>query len=220
MISTLVVICAGLAVLVIGLVIGNSRRSSRLRRMATARLDEDEKLAERITADAKGKASSSYWSCKSTTAGRSLIMSLAARARMLCGEARRVCEFDPEEAMELERQSRAALFAAETLLHYADTEVVPLIGRMRDAVEMTHCRAAELRRLLAGLLTPIRQDPAVEETAERIDRLHNALEAYRPTIAGAPVTALKTLNKQLRVMNEALAVIHSPVGIGILADDD
>jgi len=196
----------GLALATLGLWRQNSAARSKRRQLALTRLENDEmtarSMAERINTKMKGQ----YWSCHSTSRALSLAAGLVKKSRKLIDAARTVSQGNPEKALDLEAQARGTLATVETLLDYVESQVVALIGRVRDSVDETHRQAVDLRVAVDELVVVRIEagDAALVETRQRIALLENALKAGRVSIASAPVTSLRALNTQLRVMNEAL----------------
>jgi hypothetical protein len=170
------------------------------------RLEAGEKAAREAAERIRAKANGRYWSCHSTSRALSLAAGLVKKSRSLIAAARVVNAKNPDKAMDLEAQARIALGSVDTLIDYVDSQVTALIGRVRDSVDETHRQAVDLRVAVDELITARIEagDSPLLETKQRIDLLENALKAGRTMIASAPVTSLRALNTQLRVMNEAL----------------
>jgi hypothetical protein len=196
----------GLVLVTLSLWRQNSAASSKRRKLALSRLEEDETSARSMAERINAKIGKQYWSCHSTSRALSLAAGLVKKSRKLIAAARTVSQGNPEKALDLEGQARGILSSIETLLDYVDSQVLALIGRVRDGVGETHRQAVDLRVAVDDLIVARIEagDMALVETRQRITLLENALKAGRASIASAPVTTLRALNTQLRVMNEAL----------------
>jgi len=211
--TALVLISGGSALIAIGLLIREQRRVARFQRQLSERLNADVELIDALTARLRDKTSRPYWSCRSTAEARGITAGLIVKARKAVKAARENKRRYPEMADELERQAWSYLGAADLLLDYIDAQVVPLIGRVRREVEILHGEAACLRAQLSDWFGRSGQaGRELDDAARRVAMLENALQAYRSSIAGTPVTVLKSLNTQFGVMNEALGRIISDTG--------
>jgi len=213
MITSLALIAAGLAVMVIGLLVRDGRRESRSRRSLLDCLDAHEESALKLLAAIKGKSRLPYWSCQSTSRARGLAVGLLSQSRTAINCARAAAEQDPDLSAVFEKRAYSLLNEAGTIMRLAETELVPLIDRMRQGVEILHGEASSTRDLIDRWLKSRPDGAAFPEAAQRIAKLANALKAHELSIGSAPVTTLRSLNVQFRVMNEVLEQIV-PSGAG------
>lgn len=196
----------GLALATIGYWRQAATERSRRQKLVTARLEEAESLARAAADKIRSKAGGRYWHCHSTSRALSLAAGLVKKSRVLMAAARKVNDRDPDKALDLEMQARGVLGGVDTLIDYVDAQVTALIGRVRDCVDETHRQAVDIRVAVDELIAARIEagDSPLLETKQRIEMLEKGLQAGRLTIASAPVTSLRALNIQLRVMNEAL----------------
>ena len=178
-------------------------RQRELRRKAERRIADDEILATLLLGTLEMKAKEPYWSCQSTTRARVIAADLIANAQKAAESA---CEALPREfnrSIKMERLARAKLSAAMHTLWLAEGELVPLIDRMRQAVDGCHEQVTELQRLLAELAERrAAEGRPADEAAARIEGVGAALAKHcGPNIAAAPVTTLRTINALVHTLN-------------------
>ncbi len=197
----------------IGCSIGYGLCLARARRRSLAalglRLSEDEGQAAALRKRLKPERPfTAEWTCQSVGEARNKAWRLVCQANRMIALARKTASAETAMAETYERDARLALRSAAAILDYCDCDVVALIGRMRQAVDGVHELAVELRQVALDRLDALAacgRPRSVE--AERLRILANALQAGKPMIATQPVTTLRALNTQLRVIKDVLAAV-------------
>lgn len=184
-----------------------------LRQQMERRLADDEIMAQLLRGTLDTKAKEPYWSCQSTTRARAIAADLIKNAQEAIGTARESRQEGLGGSIKLERRARSKLSAAMHILWLTEGELVPLIDRMRQAVEDTHVRALETHELAADLLSGLEaRGIALPAASSRLTALKASIEAMREEIPRAPVTTLKALNAESGAINAVLKEIAGLLG--------
>ncbi|MFA6603804.1 MAG: hypothetical protein WCT10_03085 [Patescibacteria group bacterium] len=145
------------------------------------------------------------WNCRVVQALRKEVGARLDMTLKMIQFGRQHFQVDREISERLERSSARNLEAASALLDYGEGQVLPLLGRVRDCASLLHGEVEMLIKLASGRYDRLAaRGCQVEAERQRITMIRNASAASRLQIAGAPVTTMKLLRVQLRVIHDLL----------------
>jgi len=191
--------------LLIGYAFGRLATYAAARRLLERHFDEHERTWCRLL----GRLNPHPWpmgfTCRCVQALRKEVGVRLDLSKLMIELGREHLAFDREVAARLEGSLDKNLEAAAALLDYCEDQVLPLIGRVRDAATSLHAEVESLIGLTAGRYESL-ADRGVEAEEERlrVSMIRNASAASRTGIAEAPVTTLKLLRAQLEVVEDLL----------------